>query len=631
MNAPRATPSAVFWCAAAIVAATVAAYAGSLRGAFVYDDADSIPGNPSLASLGSALSPPMGATVSGRPVLNLSLAANHALSGTAVRGYHAANVAIHACAALLLLGIVRRSLATPACGPREPGEGLALATAVSLLWALHPLQVESVAYVIQRAESLMGLFYLLMLYALIRQASGGGARWGWVSLVSCLLGMGTKEVMATAPLVALLYDRCFLAGSFQEAWRRRRALYIGYAACWIPLGLLVAHAGGRGGSAGFGSGVPWWAYALTQLKAVALYLRLCVWPHPLVGDYGRILEGRLGVLAACAVLVLGVVASTLALLRRNSPLGFLGAWFLVILAPTSSVIPISTEIIALHRMYLPLAAVVTLGVLAVDRLLGRRLAVAAFCLMAAGLGAATARRSAVYSDGRAFWTDVVLKAPANAGAWNNLGNIEEAEGHAEAAMLDYGRALAIAPDFASAHYNLGRALAGAGRAAEAVSQYEQALRFRAGDPSLHFNLGNALALEKRPYAAAAEYRAAIAADPARADAWFGLGDAMADVANLKEAAEAYSRAVALRPDFVDARVDLGGVLAQEGRLPEAAAQLREALRLQPVAADIHNNLGSVLARSGDLAGAREQFEEAVRLRPDYAEARENLRNLGGTP
>jgi tetratricopeptide (TPR) repeat protein len=625
--APEPRPAALL-CAAAIVLATIAAYSRSLGGPFLYDDVDSIPGNPTIRHLSTALLAPPGGTVSGRPVLNLSFALNYAISGVEVWSYHALNVAIHAAAALLLFGIVRRTLATPAAGSRPASERLAVAFAVALLWAVHPLQTESVAYVVQRAESLMGMFYLLALYAFVRLAAGHRTGfWAAVSVAACLLGMATKEVMATAPLVVLAYDRTFVGGSFREAWRRRKALYLSYAACWVPLAFLVARAGGRGGTAGFASGVPWWAYAMTQFTAVAHYLRLSLWPRPLVGDYGRILEGSWLEVALCAGVVLALAAGTSVLLRRNSPLGFLGAWFFVILAPSSSVIPVSTEIMAEHRMYLSLAAVVALGVLALGAVLGRRLFLASIAAAALVLGIATARRTGVYASAFAFWSDVVRKVPANAGAWNNLGIILAEKGDQAGAIEDYRRALALAPAYAYAHYNLGNSLTATGRAGEAIGHYRDALRFHPGDPSIHFNLGNALAAERSEAAAAAEFREALRLDPARADAWYNLADALVASGDTAGAADAYSRAVLLRPDFADARVNFGNVLAQLGRFPEAVREFREALRLEPGAADVHNNLGSLLAEAGRLAEARAEFEEAVRLKPDYRDARENLERV----
>jgi tetratricopeptide (TPR) repeat protein len=621
-----ASRPALFLCCAGIVAATFAAYAGCLGGPFLYDDVDSIVGNASIRHLFTALRPPPGVTVSGRPVLNLSFALNYAVSGTSVWSYHALNVAIHAAAALLLFGIVRRTLALSRAGRIPGGREAAVAFAVALLWALHPLQTESVAYVVQRAESLMGLFYLLAFYAFIRFAAPtkGGPVWAALAVASCLLGMATKEAMVTAPLVILIYDRTFLAGSFREAWRRRRPLYVMLAACWLPLAFLVAHTGGRNGSAGFGSGVPWWAYALTQCEAVVRYLGLSLWPRHLVGDYGRILAGNPYGVGGCAAVLLVLAGGTWMLLRRNSPLGFLGAWFFVILAPSSSVVPISTEIMAEHRMYLPLAAVMALVVLALDSILGRRFFLALTAVLAVGLGVLTARRIRVYESPFTFWSDVVGKVPANAGAWNNLGIILAEKGDQDGAIEHYRRALGIAPAYALAHYNLGNSLMTLGRAPEAAGEYELALRYRPADASIHFNLGNALAKEGRGPEAAEQFREAIAIDPGRADAWFNLADALLQAGDLPKAADAYDHAVRMRPDFADARVNYGNVLAQMGRVADAVRQFGEALRLEPGAADIHNNLGGVLAQAGRLAEARAQFEEALRLKPDYPEARDNL-------
>ena len=273
-----------FIAAAVIAAATLAAYSNSLSGPFVLDDAPSIVGNPTIRSLGTALSPPTGGlTVSGRPILNLSLAIDDAFFGTRPRGYHLTNLAIHLAAALVLFGLVKRIAArTPL-----PAEALAFSGSRSL-WALHPLQTAAVMYVIQRAESLMGLFYLLTLYCYARSAEGTSRAKAWAvaSVVACALGMGTKEVMVSAPVVAFLFDATFLAGSFRESWQKRRALLGALAATWIPLCCLVASTHGRGGTSGFGVMLSPERYWWSQARAVFHYLRLVVWPRPLVFDYG---------------------------------------------------------------------------------------------------------------------------------------------------------------------------------------------------------------------------------------------------------------------------------------------------------------------------------------------------------
>src|SRR4051812_22467160 len=234
----------------AISALTLLAYAGSLRGPFVFDDPSSIVGNPTIRSLwppwAPLVPPPAAVTAEGRPILNYSLAVNYALGGTAVLGYHVTNVVIHAVGALALFGLTRRTLRTPKLSPLVRAAADEVALLAALLWALHPLQTEAVTYVIQRAESLMGMFYLLTLYACVRAADAAAPRrWQTLAIGCCALGMGTKEVMVSAPVMVWLYDRTFLRESFVAAWRWRRGLYLGLFATWLLLAAFVASSGGN--------------------------------------------------------------------------------------------------------------------------------------------------------------------------------------------------------------------------------------------------------------------------------------------------------------------------------------------------------------------------------------------------
>ena len=275
------------WVAGAFIAvAALAAYYPSFGVPFLLDDASSISGNPTIRHLWpltDALSPPHGGglTVEGRPVLNLSLALNVAISGSAVWSYHAVNLAIHVAAGLTLFGIVRRTFSAAS------RDAFLFALTTALLWTLHPLQTESVTYIIQRAESLMGLFFLLTLYGFIRGISSPRPVWALgFSVGTCLLGMATKEVMVAAPLVVLLYDATFVTGGFGAALRARRGYYAALAATWVLLARLVVAAGDRGGTIGALTGVAWWEFALTQSRAVIHYAKLAVLPSPLIFDYG---------------------------------------------------------------------------------------------------------------------------------------------------------------------------------------------------------------------------------------------------------------------------------------------------------------------------------------------------------
>lgn len=351
--------------AALLVVIGLCAYANSLSGPFVLDDAASIVENLQIREwwrLSGVLFPERELPVAGRPVVNASFALNYALGGLDVRGYHIWNIAVHLVCTLALFGIVNRTLLKLDVAARFNGKPADVAFAVSLLWALHPLNTEAVDYLTQRTETMMALFYLLTLYASIR-AAGASAWKGWpiVAVVCCGLGMGSKESMVTAPLTVLLYDRVFVFRSTREAIRARRRLYAGLACTWLVLvGLLWS--GPRSHSAGFSTDISPWTYLLNQAVMVARYLRLAVWPRALVVNYGWPRPLTLSDVWPQAVLVVALMGATILALRRTPPIGFLGAVFFMTLAPTSSIVPIATEVGAERRMYLPLIPLVVLGV-----------------------------------------------------------------------------------------------------------------------------------------------------------------------------------------------------------------------------------------------------------------------------
>lgn len=266
LSGPHATVGAL----ALIVLACAAAWHNSFSGEFVFDDVASILQNPTIRQawpIWPALAPPRdGRTVQGRPTLNLSLAINYAIGQTSVTGYHVANLLLHALVALVLFAVVRQTLLCPRLRDRFANSATPLALVITLLWAVHPLQTAAVTYVIQRAEILMALFYLLTLFCLIRGANAKDpGLWYYAAMACCALGTASKESMASAPLVALLYDRLFLTSSFRETFRKRWDLYAALAGSWVLLAFLVGQSGGRAGSAGFHGPIAVHDYALTQI------------------------------------------------------------------------------------------------------------------------------------------------------------------------------------------------------------------------------------------------------------------------------------------------------------------------------------------------------------------------------
>jgi len=610
----------------AIVGGVALAYHNSFDVPFLFDDNSSIRDNPTIRSLATAWLPPTGGglTVSGRPFLNFTLGLNYALSGTAVWSYHLLNLLIHAAAGCTLFGVVRRTLRRPGGAERFERDATWLALAAALLWVLHPLQTESVTYVIQRAESLVGLMYLLTLWAFIRSAEPGAAKgWTLFAWFACLLGMLAKEVMVTAPVMVVLYDRVFVAGSWREAWVRRGRFHLALMSTWLFLAGLVLGTGGRGGTAGFGGEVSPWAYALTQIGAVAHYLRLAVWPQPLVFDYGRALAGGWGEVWGPALLLFPLAAASLWAAWRGRAPGYLGVFFFGVLAPSSSFVPIVTQAMAEHRVYLALAAVVTLTVLASYAAWGRR-CLAGFALIAVALGAATVRRNHDYRTELAIWEDTVVKRPDNARALAALGAI-----HLEAGRLDEARAalqeaVRVAPRSAEAQNNLGNVWMKTGAWAEAARCFRDALVLKPGDPFALNNLGNALLRLGRPAEAITQLEAALRAKPDFAEPRYNLANTLAQAGRTAEALQHYDFYLRAKPDDVEARSNYAATLQMAGRFDAAVRQLEFAVQLRPAEAELQNNLGAALAQAGQPAAALRHFAEAVRLKPDFAEARENL-------
>ena len=360
---PRA--GGIGWRVAVIALAVALSYANSLQGPFVIDDQAAIVQNEQirvLSRLGDVLLPESESPVAGRPLVNLSFALNYAAGGLDVRGYHAVNIALHLACALLAFGLIRRTLELERLRRHFDGSAINLAFAAALLWAVHPLNSEVVDYLTQRSESLMAAFYLSTMYAANRALTEPRKRaWQALAVVSCALGMLCKESMATAPVMVVLYDRVFAFDSWRDAVRNRLLLYVALAAtCLIFVAIILG--GARSGVAGFSSGVSPWTYLLNQTMVIAHYLRLSFWPKGLVVFYGWPAPLTFGDVVPYAILILALIAVTIAALARAPAVGFLGAWFFLTLAPASSVVPVATEVGAERRMYLPLLALVMLTV-----------------------------------------------------------------------------------------------------------------------------------------------------------------------------------------------------------------------------------------------------------------------------
>ena len=468
---------------------------------------------------------------------------------------------------------------------------------------------------------------------MIRGASGERPRrWNAAAIAACALGMGVKEVIATVPVVVLLYDRAFLAGSFREAFRRRGALYLGLAATWAVFGAMMLLYKGSG-AAGFGiSMVTPWQYALTQPGVILHYLRLSFWPLPLCLDYSWPFATAFSQVALEVIALAALLAATAWAVVRRPMAGFLGAWFFLILAPTSSFMPIKDACFE-HRMYLSLAAVVAGAVIAgyaFIRRLTRHTAPAAVVLalaVAAALGCATFRRNADYRTEISIWEDTTRKRPENSRAWSNLGEAYVNASRYVDAIRACDKALDLEPNFPPAYQIRGLAYAGAGRLSEAIRDYDQAIALKPDFAAFYNSRGSAEAQIGRPNEAIADCSKAIALKPDSAEAYNNRGIVYARAGRSAEALRDYDEAIKLDPDYATAYNNRGNARADAHRDSEAIADYGQAIALKPDFAEAYNNRGGAYARSARFDEALRDFNEAIALRPDYAGAYYNRARL----
>lgn len=476
-------------CCLLLVIAGAGAYANSLGGPFVFDDVAGIEQNASIRSLAGSLVPPDQQATAGRPVVNFSFTVNYAIHGLAVPGYHLLNIAIHVLAALVLFDLVRLTLSRRPLSERFGSIANPLAFATALLWLVHPIQTECVDYLSVRNESLMALFFLLTLDTAFRADGASRPGWAMASVLFCGLGMASKEVMVVAPIIVVLYDWAFRTEPPVEVLRRRHRLYLALASTWTIL-LLLGLGGPKSESTGFALSVSPVAWALLQCRMVLRYFGLSVWPHPLNLDYGQAHAVEFAELAPWVVAMAVVLIGTTILLVGRPRIGFAPAWCFVILAPTSSVLPLVSEVGAERRMYLPLAGLVALAVVggyAIVQRSGRRHALAAWvtalCLVAVPLFVLTVRRNAQYADRVSIWQSAVAAGPDSARAHVNLANaLRNDLGDLGGAEEHYHLALRLRPRNALAHINLGSVLAITGRLDEATDEFNLAIE---SDPGMH--------------------------------------------------------------------------------------------------------------------------------------------------
>lgn len=633
------------WIAACLITtAGIVAYWNSFDGVFLYDDFGSIAENQHIRKLwplSEAMSFPLwqtGATVDGRPVLSLSFALNYAVFGPEPWGYHLVNLSIHIIAGLLLFDMVRRTLELVRTNDRDSGHNSWLAMAVSLIWVVHPIHPQSVTYVVQRAEVLMGMLFLLTVYSAIRsftvKSNGLRTFWYTTSVVACAVGIGVKEVIAVAPIVVLLYDYVFISqGHAKSTWRRRPGFYAALLSPWLILAILM-WSRFPDVSKDFTDRSPW-RYAMTQCGVILHYLQLSIWPSPLVLSYGWPMAERVGEVIISGIIVAVLVASSAWAVYRRHWIGFVGAWFFLILGPSSSFAALAQNAFQ-HRMYLSLAGVVTLLVLLADyflrQQLGERLSRNTFATIGCTLLAVvvgtftlmTLERNEDYHNRIAFWQDNIRKRPQSFVAENNLGTALMAADRWDEAFEHYRRSLEINPNHAIAHNNCGNAYHLRGNFDAAVRHYQEASRLQPQNASIHNNWGELLNKAGRFEEAILHFQKTLDVDATNAPAHYNWGNALNNLGRYDEAIDQYNLALQIEPQYQGLHTNLGFAWHRKGNLERAMQCYRTSLEIAPGQANAHSNLAAALLELGQVQLAASHYRKALKIEPNSMDAHVNL-------
>ncbi len=624
LASPR-SPLRIFLLATTLVLAIVAAYAVSLRGNFLWDDDLHITANPTIIG-------PLGlkeiwtsARANYFPLVLTNFWVQHALWDLNPLGYRIVTLAFHAAAALLLWRVLLQL--------RVPGAWLGAA-----LWALHPVQVESVAWICELKNTQSAVFFLAAIACYIRWLpSGEGSGRERVDVPPLVSARGHLFYYATLafavcailskPSTVMLPIALGLCGWWMRGrleWRDALRLAPFFALSAIAAGWTIWEQKFHSGAIG-----PEWSQTLPERFAIAgravwFYLGKLIWPEPLIFIYPRWELGGAGVFAYIGIIAAACGGGYLLWRSRDGrlrPLLFASAYFVALLFPVLgffSVYFFRYSFVGDHFQYLASMAPLALAGAAIARVFSPRIGSLAGAALLVALGLATARQSRIYLNNEALWRNTVAENPNAIMAWLNLADtLAQAERHDEA-IATFRHALTLQPDDPYGWNDLGCELTLVGRPAEGVAHLERSLALKPDHPETLNNLGRALAALGRSDDAIAHYRRALQLDPAYTSALNNLGAELAETGRPAEALEVFETARRLKANNVATLDNLGNALRALGRFDEAIARHQEALRLNPKFPEAHVNLARSLVAAGRLQESLPWFERALELRPSFA-------------
>jgi Tfp pilus assembly protein PilF len=626
----KAGPRIPAWrLAALLVFVTVLAYQPIWHAGFIWDDDKYVTENLTLRSLGGLAQIWFQPTAAPQyyPLVHTSFWLEYHLWGLNPLGYHLVNVLLHALAAILLWrGLARLQL---------PGAWLAAG-----IFALHPVAVESVAWVTERKNVLAAVLYFSAALAYWRwdeplaasQSPNGknrnSPRWYILAFALFLAALLSKTVTCSLPAALLLviwWKRGRVAG--REVWPLLPFFVAGAGLGLLTSWLERTHVGAQGPEWAFS----FWDRCLIAGRALWFYAGKWFWPANLTFIYPRWqISAGVWWQWMFPVAALALVAGLWQLRRRigRGPLVavlFFGGTLFPALGFTN-IYPMRYSFVADHFQYLASVGLIALTVAGLEHLKRRRpwleSMVCAGLLL--GLGTLTWQQAWMYQDAETLWQTTLRRNPDCWMAHINFGVVLENKGQTDAAIHQFQEAIRLKADDAEAHNNLGAVWDSNGQTDEAIAQFQEALRLEPGYAEAHYNFGVALDNQSQTDAAIRQFQEAVRLEPDYAEAHNNLGNALLKKGQTDAAIGQFQEALRLKPDNAIAHYNLGSALDNQGQTDEAIRQFQTAIRLKPNEVEAYNNLGNALLKKGQTAEAISQFLEAIRLKPDYANAHYNL-------
>jgi tetratricopeptide (TPR) repeat protein len=575
------------------------------------------------------------------PMTWLSHLIDVSLFGTDAGAYHVTNLLIHIANTLLVFDVFRRM--TGATGR---------SAFVAALFAVHPLHVESVAWIAERKDVLSTFFLLLTMRVYLVYVEH--PRWTRYALMLVLYGLAlmSKPMVVTLPVVLLLLDiwplgrlviggRADLRHERQRPRPQRRTRVIGEKLPLLALALatsvatvIVQH---RVGAMAGLAALPWQTRVGNATIGYVAYLWKTIWPTHLAAFYPLFDLSAVRVTLAAATLIAITVLAISA--RQRHPYVFVGwLWYVVTIAPVIGLLQAGEQGMADRFMYVPMIGLLVIVAWGVPEIVERQtthgswlVAIGAIVLVAASAVAAHAQ-TAHWSDSIALWQHATRVTPNSYIAFENLGQALRETGQLEASRRNYEQALVLAPArspgyAAVIHNSLGLVLTREGNTRAALDHFAEAAKLNSTFAEAQSNLGNALAAEGRLAEAIEHYELAVRLKPEYTEPRIGLGGALLKGGRVAEAVPHYQEALRLDPNLAQAHNGLGGALAMQGHDDQAMTEYTEALRLKPDLPTAHLNVALLLIKKGDVAQARRHLETALSIDPGYAPAQQALRAI----